>query len=82
MIVRERESSDMSLYFGLVSISEKRQKQVAEIMGDRLRVRFRTEDDEGVKLGGGVNQTGKDEEDSKQEEDKSQEGWSEQLCDD
>ncbi|KAJ1476573.1 calcium-activated chloride channel-domain-containing protein, partial [Baffinella frigidus] len=57
MIIRETESSDRQRLYAMVSISEKRQRQVAEIMGDHdlLYLRLKKQDDEEneVKNGGG-----------------------------
>jgi len=56
MIVRESISSDQQSMICLISISEKRQKQVAEVMGEELmRLRLKKKDDYGnpIKNGGG-----------------------------
>jgi len=54
MIVREVMSTDKMRVYALISVSEKRQRNVAEIMGNRARVRMRQQDDEEneVKNGG------------------------------
>jgi hypothetical protein len=54
MIVREVMSKDRKHMFALISVSEKRQRMVAEVMGESMRVRMKVIDDEGneVKNGG------------------------------
>lgn len=56
MIVREAVGNEQKFFYCLVSISEKRQKAVAEVMGDgALRLRLKKKDDMGntIKNGGG-----------------------------
>lgn len=56
MIVRESFGNEQQHMYCLVSISEKRQKAVAEVMGDgALRLRLKKKDDMGnaIKNGGG-----------------------------
>ena len=55
MVVREVMSEDRKHMFALVSVSEKRQRMVAEVMGEHMRVRMKVIDDEGneVKNAGG-----------------------------
>ena len=54
MIVREVMSTDKMRVYAMISVSEKRQRMVAEIMGDHIRVRCQQTDDEGslIKNGG------------------------------